>query len=122
MITRPFRVEEIELGEFSGEVSGAVTVDPQWGVIERVEVQQFNFRSRRSDQRVELDAALANAARELVESVLEFDPEVANDSGLLILSAEDSKAMRCRNSASRRALAEYLAAPRSPHTSIRRAE
>jgi hypothetical protein len=77
---RPFRVEEILLGDVAGEVSGTVTIDPWWGVIEAVRAQAFEFAQRHTGVPVELDSAARRLAMEIVEASLNHEPDVVDSS------------------------------------------
>lgn len=107
---REFRIDEIMLGDVSGEVRGVVDWDLQSGLIDRVDCKTFCFRCCETDVPVLLDAARRAAAIDLIERLLQRENgDLASSVGRYVASANSISAPF--STASQQVLADYLETP-----------
>ncbi len=104
---REFLIEEIMLDGVSGEIRGTIEFDAQSGLIDRVDCDTFCFRRNDLDAPTLLDQSQRALVIDLVERLLDGEPDVGNGSGQIVTSAEAFSA-RPVVTPSTRTLAEYL--------------
>ncbi len=111
---REFLIEEIMLDGVSGEIRGTIEFDAQSGLIDRVDCVAFCFRRNDIDAPTLLDQSQRALAIDLVERLLESEPDLASGSGQLVASAQ-AFSHRPAVTPSRQILAEYLESAGRPN-------